>query len=183
MKKKLPLSFFAGFVGFFVAAMVYQSQQEGKAERFQRQSLGVANLASGLSSLGQLRLQIETFWYETGELPCPGADVHLSTDFLAFQSPALREVALPDCGELTATFSEASGVEGGTLVFRAREVEAASHRGFEWECLTADYPKIEDHFSSCRYEPSLKEAGASDDGPAKPFDPKDLLPKNYDPDA
>jgi len=164
LRKQFLTTFLAALLGVLVVAFAYElyrqherenekQREREEAEESKQHYVNAAHLATGLSALAQLRPHIEIFWHETGELPCRATDLHLPTELLALQTAALRDIALTDCGELTATYTEASGLDGGTLVLRANEVEAASDRGLAWECLTADYPEIEEHLPSCHYEP------------------------------
>ena len=162
--KNFLITFLAALLGVGVAALIYErykahekQKEEEAAEQFRQQYLDVANVAAGLSSLAQLRPHIEVFWHETGELPCQATDLHLPTELLALQTPVLRDISLTNCGELTATYTEESGTNGGTLVLRARVVETSSDRGLVWDCLTPDYLEIEKYLPTCRYEPPSEE--------------------------
>ena len=163
--KNFSIAFLAALLAVGVSLLAYETYRgdQGRkglyeAVRTKQVLINAAHLAKGFSSLSQLRPHIETFWHETGSLPCRAEDLDLPTEILALQNRSLHKIALTGCGELEATYTELSGLDGGRLALRAHEVAAASQRGLVWECVTSDYPGIELSIASCSYQPRVDEA-------------------------
>lgn len=116
--------------------------------------INAESLTQGMTLAARAQIAATLYWHENGELPCSADGMgRLDLSLQRGGDPVLKDLAVTGCGEITATYTTASGMVDGTVVFTA----SLPRRGPElnWDCATGDFRRIKQYASECRYDASL----------------------------
>lgn len=149
-------------VGMSFVLFAYEKIKESQRD----QHINAAYLTQGIANTAPYRMLIEEYWNDTGKLPC-------STDELPARPPAgahaLSSIEITACGQITLTFNELSGVDGGTLIFEASEKPGPMGRDLDWRCYSDSFVNLGKLIPQCRARNDVPERAGT-----RETDPVDL---------
>ena len=138
----------------FVVSLIREKQMQGY--------VNAAHIAQGMATSSQAKIVVMEYWSRNGELPCTSTELEAFGMSMATQSgnPVVPRMDLTGCGQITLTFQQNSGVDGGMIVLQAREVQGAFGLSINWACSTKDYMDIARYVPQCTF---------SEDRPVNPI--------------
>ena len=144
MKKHLT-TFLVAFAACATALYAYNQYQMRKFQ-------AVAHLIEGLTLASSFKGPVASYFAAEGRFPKTNAEAGLGPA-QHYRGQSVTSVAVTAGGSIVVSFSEKSGVAGGTI----RLTPAAPH-GVDgnvlWECTSPSFSRIETAMSTCKYVPA-----------------------------
>ncbi|HNV08831.1 MAG: pilin [Dokdonella sp.] len=165
------ITFFACFLGMLAALLVYhqyRKHEEAQAEAARDVALQarveqgrklaekmIAEYATAqvlredLVAASMAKNAVSEMYFSRGRMPAGNAEAGLGEP-PSYRGQSLTSLTVVDGGTIRMIFDGASGVEGGIVewVPHLGEIESM---GLQWQCLSADYPRIARALPDCTY--------------------------------
>ena len=116
-----------------------------------RKYRAVAHLIEGLTLASGFKGPVTVFFQDEGRFPASNGEAGL-LPAAAYTAGAVASVSIGPGGIITGTYTEKSGVAGGTV----RWTPSAPHGvngPMSWQCTSPSYPNIATALASCRFVP------------------------------
>lgn len=136
------ITFSAVLLAVLVAFAALQYSAKKTRDEQMRPIVNAALVSRGIAMAGDYRFMLHDHWRREGELLCDNADLGLPP-YRPEPEGSLQSVEVTSCGEITLTYDEKSGVDGGIVLLTATVVDAPlSKKKLDWQCSTNDYPDL-----------------------------------------
>lgn len=122
---------------------------ESMANRLAAEERAIAAMQGDVIAASSARTAVAESYYNHGRMPTANAAAGLHEPD-EYRGRSLRSLTVGEGGRIVLVFDAGSGREGGTIEFvpDLAEVEAT---GFQWNCVTRDYPWIARLLPLCEY--------------------------------
>ncbi len=109
-----------------------------------------AIIANIYASASQIKLSVEEYFYEHGELPNSNYSLNLPEPY-EFQQQGLNALSIESGGVIHIELAGKSPQSIGHIFLIPKQLK--DHLNDRWLCLTPSYPSIEKWMPMCQYEP------------------------------
>lgn len=109
-----------------------------------------ALIANIYASASQIKLSVEEYFYEHGELPNSNYSLDLPEPY-EFQQQGLNAISIESGGVIHIEIAGNSPQSIGHIFLIPKQLK--DHLNERWLCLTPSYPGIEKWMPMCKYEP------------------------------
>ncbi len=130
------------FLAGVIALLIQNKQRDVYIDR--------AVIANAYASAAQIKLRVEEYFYENGELPNSNYSLDLPEPH-EFRLRGLKALAIEDNGVIHVEIEGESPQASGHIFLLPQQLD--DHVSERWICLTPSYPSIEKWMPQCRYEP------------------------------
>ncbi len=145
--KNFAITFLAVVLGVAVVLFAMTMLQDRQKEQY----INAAHITRGMASAMSYKVLMGDYWSEHGKLPCSDEDLDIRPGTMGGHQ-ALDAMEISGCGQVTLTFNELSGVDGGTMVLTAEEVQNAIGYSLKWSCRTNAFEHITKYVPQCLFE-------------------------------
>lgn len=119
-------------------------------DRVKKSYISLAEIANALAIASQLKVKIETYYFDNGELPNSNYALGIPEPE-SFQRDGIEKIVIEEAGTIHLVMADANAPQGGHIFIMPKDLnENFSER---WLCLTPDYKMISQWAPQCRYQP------------------------------
>ena len=146
---------------FFVAAVVlsvgsyfwYKSNRSDTA-----MYVAAAYISEGVSASARLKIAVEQYHAETGELPASNKQIG-APEPKELASVVVKGIEVTTGGVIVIRYDKRPGMDGGIVKLVPEVINPSGF--FRWRCVTPSYKDIQSMLEACRYDPSATDSGLS----------------------
>lgn len=109
-----------------------------------------AVIANALSIASRLKVQVESYYFENGELPYSNFSLGLPEPE-KFSGQGIKRVEVEDLGVIHLVIAAADTAMDGHIFLIPQELD--SGQADRWLCLTPSYSTIQEFVPQCQYKP------------------------------